>query len=265
MNAVEIEEAVSRLAEEPFDAESFPYAFLEAFGNKATTIQRLRSGNTNQSDIHGGVLQRSNIHILATKEGDLANALAALRSIPATSRQKCKFILATDGKTLEAENEQFRIKDAEAGKRYEEAIAIRETREQAERSRLQAELDRRTERLTRAARTEIKTEALRLGARDESLDELVELLGARVTLNDDLDVVVKDADSIAALVAGYLESKPHHRKTAGGQSMGTTGGVMTQTGGVASPNTVAEIQARVRRQGRATAQDIQDLREAQAS
>ncbi len=97
MNAIEIEEAVSRLAEEPFDAESFPYAFLEAFGNKATTIQRLRSGNTNQSDITGGVLQRSNIHILATKEGELANALAALRSSPATSRQKCKFILATDG------------------------------------------------------------------------------------------------------------------------------------------------------------------------
>ena len=63
MNAIEIEEAVSRLAEEPFDAESFPYAFLEAFGNKATTIQRLRSGNTNQSDIPGAVLQRSNIHI----------------------------------------------------------------------------------------------------------------------------------------------------------------------------------------------------------
>lgn len=104
MNAVEIEEAVSRLAEEPFDAESFPYAFLEAFGNKATTIQRLRSGNTNQSDIIGGVLQRSNIHILATKEGEVANAIAALRSSPATSRQKCKFILATDGNTLEAEN-----------------------------------------------------------------------------------------------------------------------------------------------------------------
>ena len=104
MNAIEIEEAVSRLAEEPFDAESFPYAFLEAFGNKATTIQRLRSGNTNQSDITGGVLQRSNIHILATKEGEVANALTTLRSSPATSRQKCKFILATDGKTLEAEN-----------------------------------------------------------------------------------------------------------------------------------------------------------------
>jgi hypothetical protein len=36
MNAVEIEEAVSGLAEQPFDAESLPFAFLEAFGNKAT-------------------------------------------------------------------------------------------------------------------------------------------------------------------------------------------------------------------------------------
>ncbi|NJO11899.1 MAG: hypothetical protein HC873_22310 [Leptolyngbyaceae cyanobacterium SL_1_1] len=34
MNAVEIEEAVSQLAEAPFDPEEFPFAFLEAFGNK---------------------------------------------------------------------------------------------------------------------------------------------------------------------------------------------------------------------------------------
>ena len=33
MNAVEIDEAVSALAEQPFDPEAFPYAFLEAFGN----------------------------------------------------------------------------------------------------------------------------------------------------------------------------------------------------------------------------------------
>ncbi len=44
MNAVEIEEAISALAEQPFDATEFPFAFLEAFGNKATTIKRLRSG-----------------------------------------------------------------------------------------------------------------------------------------------------------------------------------------------------------------------------
>ena len=40
MNAVEIEEAISALAERSFDAQEFPFSFLEAFGNKETTIKR---------------------------------------------------------------------------------------------------------------------------------------------------------------------------------------------------------------------------------
>jgi len=64
MNAVEIEEAVSLLAEQPFEAEASPYSLLEAFGNKATTIKRLKSGATNKSDV-GGVLQGGNIQIKA--------------------------------------------------------------------------------------------------------------------------------------------------------------------------------------------------------
>ncbi len=56
LNAVEIEEAISLLADQPFDPESFPFAFLEAFGNKATTIKRLKSGSTNKFDL-GGVLE----------------------------------------------------------------------------------------------------------------------------------------------------------------------------------------------------------------
>jgi hypothetical protein len=39
MNVVEIEQAISALAEREFDAAEFPYAFLEAFGNKETTIR----------------------------------------------------------------------------------------------------------------------------------------------------------------------------------------------------------------------------------
>lgn len=106
MNAVEIEEAISKLAEEPFDAARFPFAFLEAFGNKETTIKRLQAegkGGTNQSDV-GGVLQRNNIHIKVCEEGQVTATLTALRDSPATARQKCKFILATDGKSFEAEN-----------------------------------------------------------------------------------------------------------------------------------------------------------------
>lgn len=53
MNAVEIEAALSDLATEPFDAAEFPFAFLTAFGNKETTLKRLRSGNSNASDVPG--------------------------------------------------------------------------------------------------------------------------------------------------------------------------------------------------------------------
>ena len=68
LNAVEIEEAISQLADQPFDPENFPYAFLEAFGNKETTIKRLRAGASNKSDL-GGVLQTNNIHIATCDTG----------------------------------------------------------------------------------------------------------------------------------------------------------------------------------------------------
>src|SRR5829696_8287889 len=55
MNAVEIEEAISALAEQAFDPVEFPFAFLQAFGNKETTIKRLRSGASNKSEFGGGV------------------------------------------------------------------------------------------------------------------------------------------------------------------------------------------------------------------
>jgi hypothetical protein len=103
MNAVEIEEAISALAEQPFDANEFPFAFLQAFGNKETTLKRLRKGETNKSDL-GGVLQTSNIHIAVAPASEVTKSLAALKASPATTRAKAKFILATDGETFEAED-----------------------------------------------------------------------------------------------------------------------------------------------------------------
>ena len=102
MNAVEIEEEISALAERPFKAGKFPFAFLEAFGNKATTIKRLRSGETNNSDL-GGVLQRYKIHIKVCPEGESAATLTALKLSAATSRARAKFVLATDGQEFHAE------------------------------------------------------------------------------------------------------------------------------------------------------------------
>jgi hypothetical protein len=103
MNAVEIEEAISALAEQPFDAAEFPFAFLQAFGNKETTIKRLRKGESNKSDL-GGVLQTNNIHVAVSAPGEVTKTLAALKASPATARAKAKFALATDGDAFEAED-----------------------------------------------------------------------------------------------------------------------------------------------------------------
>lgn len=103
MNAVEIEQAISELSEQSFNGAEFPYAFLKAFGNKDTTLKRLRNGESNKSDV-GGVLQTNNIHIAISPTGEVTRKLADLRASPATARAKAKFILATDGETFEAED-----------------------------------------------------------------------------------------------------------------------------------------------------------------
>lgn len=103
MNPVEIEEAVSALALEPFDPAEFAFSFLRAFGNPETTIKRLRTGSTNQSDV-GGVLQRSNIHIATCDVGEVEATLGLLRDSPKTATAKAKFILATDGDSFQAED-----------------------------------------------------------------------------------------------------------------------------------------------------------------
>jgi len=103
LNAVEIEQAITDVAEQLFDRANFPYSFLEAFGNKETTIKKLRSGASNRSDI-GGVLQTNNIHILTCDAGQVTTALKTLKDSPATAKAKAKFILATDGSDFEAEN-----------------------------------------------------------------------------------------------------------------------------------------------------------------
>jgi hypothetical protein len=103
MNAVEIEEAISALFQAPFDSAEFPYVFLESFGNKVTTIKRLQSGEYNKSDV-GGVLQANNIHLKVCAVGEVPATITQLKVSPTTAKAKAKFVLATDGIDLEAED-----------------------------------------------------------------------------------------------------------------------------------------------------------------
>jgi hypothetical protein len=104
VNAVEIEEAISDLAEQPFDPAAFPYAFLEGFREQTDDdqapaqrcVEQVRSGRRSadqqhpHQDLPGGRGQQT--------------TLAALKASPATTKAKAKFILATDGKDFQAED-----------------------------------------------------------------------------------------------------------------------------------------------------------------
>ncbi|MDA8889055.1 BREX-1 system adenine-specific DNA-methyltransferase PglX [Hellea sp.] len=103
MNPIEIEEQLSKLAGEPFDAAEFPFQFLECYGRKAGEIKSLKQGKSNKSDIDG-VLQRNNIHIAVAGAGEVDDALTSLRNSKATTKNKAHFILATDGENVAAEN-----------------------------------------------------------------------------------------------------------------------------------------------------------------
>jgi hypothetical protein len=104
MTPIEIADAISELALEPFDRAEFPFQFLAAFGNKETTLKKLRAGATNASDLDGGVLQRNNIHISTCAIGAVNATLTALRESLKTASAKAKFILATDGEDFQAED-----------------------------------------------------------------------------------------------------------------------------------------------------------------
>ena len=101
VNAVEIEEAVSELAALPFNGGEFPFAFLRAFGRKDVELQRLRRANA--SDVPGGVLRRDSLHMAVCAPGATGAALATLRDSPKTGANRVKFIIATDGVDMEAE------------------------------------------------------------------------------------------------------------------------------------------------------------------
>jgi hypothetical protein len=103
MNAVEIADDLANLAVQPFEAAEFPFQFMAAFDKKETQLKRLRKDDTNRSDVPDRVLLQSNIHLAVCPAGETHATLRLLKGSLQTAKAKAKFILATDGETLEAE------------------------------------------------------------------------------------------------------------------------------------------------------------------
>jgi hypothetical protein len=83
MNAVENEQAISELADQPYHPLEFPFAFLECCDNSAVRSTKLRKGASNKSDMDG-VLQAGSIHIKTCEAGKVPETLAALKDSKAT-------------------------------------------------------------------------------------------------------------------------------------------------------------------------------------
>lgn len=136
---------------------------------------------------------------------------------------------------VEAELQQHKVAEAEREKRYEEALKLRETDWQKQVDAKDAEIARRTQRLAQMLGSEIRAAALKHGAREESVEDIEVLLGHRVALNDDLDVIIVGDDgqpvpdgTIDALVADALDRKPYFRKAPGAVGGGARGGASTR-------------------------------------
>lgn len=155
-------------------------------------------------------------------------------------------------KLIEEENSRLKEAEARATKNFEEADRLKEERykKQLEEkdgtlSAKEQEIARRDQRLRSSLGSEIRAAAVAAGARDESLPELVKLLGADLELDPEtLEPFVKGADgkpltkdgkpvSIEGHVAQYLTDHPHHLGGKRGQSGRAKGGA-SLTGGASA-------------------------------
>lgn len=158
-------------------------------------------------------------------------------------------------KSIEAENSRLKEAEATRKKNYEEAQKIRDERyandlkERDERiAAAQKDVTQRTERIVALARNEVRSIAAQLGARPESLDELVLILGPRISLNEHLESFVTDAKdaskpgldadgkpfTVEGFVGKYLADHPHHKSATPGRGGGGRGGRST-TGDQGTP------------------------------
>lgn len=108
MNAVEIEEAVAELIQQPYEPVAFITGFMAAYGASAATITRLKGGDGNTSDLPGGVLWRKWVHFQPAAKGQASNVLDAIEASRKTAQGKVRYAITTDG-------DEFSARDLKTG------------------------------------------------------------------------------------------------------------------------------------------------------
>lgn len=108
MNPTEIADALEEIAQAPFDADEFPFAFAEATDNAPATVSKLRSGSYNKSKLPNGVLMNKKFYSLTVEQNSIDDGLKLLREDKKTKTHKPSILIVTDGIDLSAEHTETR-------------------------------------------------------------------------------------------------------------------------------------------------------------
>lgn len=101
MNPTEIEFAVKKLVDSPFDASTFPFDLIAIYNAPKITVTKLKNGQTNAADSPGDVLWKKHFYFHAVKAGeDVAIVADELLKRPLTARHNPRFIFVTDGENV---------------------------------------------------------------------------------------------------------------------------------------------------------------------
>lgn len=99
MNIVDIEQALTEIAQKPYNPQSLGLEFVAAFAKSSTTLKRLKE-STNESDIPNGLLWRGYMHYAPAQRGMAAEILEQLKLSKASAKHKVRLLIATDGHEL---------------------------------------------------------------------------------------------------------------------------------------------------------------------
>lgn len=108
MNAVEIQEAIEELIQQPYAPSAFIEGFMTAYGASAATIARIKSGDGNATDLPDGVLWKKWVHFQPASIGEISEVLDTLQASRKTAQAKVRFAITTDG-------DQFAAHDLKTG------------------------------------------------------------------------------------------------------------------------------------------------------
>jgi len=100
MNVAEIEQALEEISQNDFIPETFGIEFAQALGAPKVTIAKLKTGTYNRTDLDGGFLWKPWVHFLPAEAGQIDAAIEALKASKATTRQKARYLISTDGADL---------------------------------------------------------------------------------------------------------------------------------------------------------------------